>query len=91
MRTHHENFTYQSKLDDPYFYEDFNLKHDTESEDTRIWDEIVFENPNTDFEEWDFHPNELDQPSTFTYSTHLENLRTSINTLLKRSIKKPLS
>jgi hypothetical protein len=23
----------------------------------------VFENPNPDFEEWDFHPNESEQPN----------------------------
>lgn len=54
-------------------------------------DYVYYENPNPDFEVWDFHPNELEVPSSFTYSTHLENLRLSLNTYLKKPIKTPFS
>lgn len=48
-------------------------------------------NPNPDFLDWNFHKDEDDLVKTFNYSTNLESLRISLNTLLKKSIKTPFS
>ena len=83
-----------SSIDDISLYHDLQITNDIETapsiKDTKTPyndDLIFFENPNPDFEVWDFHPNELEPASTFTYSTHLENLRLSLNTFLKKPIK----
>lgn len=47
-------------------------------------DGLFYENPNTDFGPWDFHPNQPEPPSQYTYSTHIENLRITLNTLMKK-------
>lgn len=47
--------------------------------------------PNLEYLCWDFHPNETEPPSTFTYSTYLESLRTTVNTIMKKPIKAPFS
>lgn len=51
-------------------------------------DGLFYENPNTDFGSWDFHPNQP-EPPPFTYSTYIENLRVTLNTMMKKQIKAP--
>lgn len=81
---------------DTSFIQEFNkiegLDTGTTNQDKSPFDDnALLDNPNPDFEAWDFHPTETDPPSQFTYSTHLESLRVSLNTFLRKPIKQPLS
>ena len=44
-----------------------------------------------DFSTQDFHPNEARPPPIFSYCVHFENIRHSLNIMLKKPIKKPFA
>ncbi|CDW77631.1 UNKNOWN [Stylonychia lemnae] len=52
-------------------------------------DGLFYENPNTDFQNWDFHPNDPEEPSQFNYSASIESLRITLNTYMKKQLKTP--
>jgi hypothetical protein len=45
--------------------------------------------PNLEYVNWDFHPEESEPPTSFTYATYLESLRISVNTFIKRPLRFP--
>lgn len=53
-------------------------------------DEATLDNSNNiNLELLDFHKNENEPPPQFTFSTHIENLRITLNTLMKKKLKTP--
>ena len=73
---------------------DFNLTHlcqaDTASSSQRN-DYLAMQfDPNFEFQNYDFHPNVSEGAQIpFTYAANIENLRISVNMMIKKPVNKP--
>lgn len=83
------NFDDQGPDDEYDFIKEYNqsVVNETTSSSKDLKETIV--DPNKEYDKWDFHPNEPDPKSQYTYSTNLESLRISLNTFLKKPLLKP--